>query len=63
MILTIKASVAAAVAIGLIAASAGATYITVKAETTAAMACPSPTASQKPNFPTGPRLPVQGKTY
>ena len=63
MRLTIRASVAAVVVAGAIAASAGVTYITVKSSMAARVNCPAPTVAAKPDFPTGPRLPVQGKTY
>ena len=63
MTLTIRTSVAAAVLAGTAAASAGVTYVTVKNSTAATVSCNAPTAAAKPDFPTGPQLPIQGKTY
>lgn len=63
MPLTIRTSVAAAVVAGTAAVSAGLTYVTVKSSTAATVSCPAPTAAAKPDFPTGPHLPIQGKTY
>jgi hypothetical protein len=63
MILTIKATVAAAAIVGAIAASAGVTYVAVKSSMATTVNCPAPTAAAKPDFPTGPRLPIQGKSY
>jgi hypothetical protein len=63
MILTIRTSVAAIILAGAIAVSAGVTYMTVKSSMATTVNCPAPTATAKPDFPTGPHLPIQGKTY
>lgn len=65
MMLTIRSSVAAAVIVGSVAASAGVTYAVVKGSATATVNCPAPAPAMaaKPDLPTGPRLPIQGKTY
>ena len=62
MILTIRASVAVAVIAGSVAAAAGVTYVTIKSSMITAVSCPA-VAQTKPDFPTGPRLPIQGKSY
>ena len=63
MILTMKASVAAAAIVGAIAASAGVTYVVFQSSMATTVNCPVPMAAAKPDFPTGPHLPIQGNSY
>lgn len=66
--LTLKASVAAAILVGTIAATAGVTYVATKANMQVSVSCP-PTATPapsvvKPPLPQGAPVPLnQGKTY
>lgn len=66
--LTLKASVAAAILAGAIAATAGITYVATKANMQVSVSCPPAAASApspvKPPLPQGAPVPLnQGKTY
>jgi len=66
--LTLKASVAAAILAGTIAATAGVTYVATKANMQVSVSCPPTTTSApafvKPPLPQGAPVPLnQGKTY
>jgi hypothetical protein len=63
MSITVPASVAAIAVAGVVIASAGITYVIVKSSVTADVSCPAMATTAKPILPTGPRLPIQGKTY
>ena len=65
---TLKASVAATILAGTIAATAGVTYVTTKANTQVSVSCPRTAASEpvpaRPALPQGAPVPLnQGKTY
>jgi hypothetical protein len=66
--LTLKMSVASAVLVGAIAATAGATYVATKANMHVSVSCPPTAASEpaptRPSLPQGAPVPLnQGKTY